>query len=184
MTVEELSDYLRVNKKTIYRLLDQNKIPALRIGHQWRFDRAVIDDWLNQNSLNEGATILVIDDEEVIRVLFREILEKLRHEVITVQDGFQGLELIKRIDFDMVFLDLKMQGIDGVEVFRNIKSLKPDLPVIIITGYPDSDLMTQALAHGPFGIMKKPFGEADIISAVNSFSKPRRTSKTKKQRGN
>ncbi|MFC2045826.1 helix-turn-helix domain-containing protein, partial [Chloroflexota bacterium] len=122
MTVEELSDYLRVNKKTVYRMLDQNKIPALRIGHQWRFDKAIIDDWLRQHSSSEGATILVIDNEEIIGILFREILEKLKYEVIAVQDGLQGLELIKRIDFDMVFLDLKMQGLDGVEVFRNIKS--------------------------------------------------------------
>jgi len=179
MTVEELSDYLRVNKKTIYRLLEQNKIPALRIGHQWRFDKTVIDDWLNQNSLSDGATILVIDDEEVVRILFRETLERLKHKVITVQDGFQGLEIIEKMDFDMVFLDLKMPGIDGVETFRNIKSIKPDLPVIIITGFPDSDLMTQALAHGPFGIMKKPFGESDIVSAVNSFGRARKISKAK-----
>jgi len=58
---------------------------------------------------------------------------------------------------------------DGAELFHQIKTMKPDLPVTIITGYPDSDLMSRALAQGPFGVMNKPFSESDIIAAVNSF---------------
>ncbi len=77
MTVGELADYLRVTKKTIYRLLEQDNIPATKVGQQWRFDRALIDQWLQRGSAGTKANILVIDDEEVIRLLFREILEEL-----------------------------------------------------------------------------------------------------------
>lgn len=169
MTVEEVARYLRVTKKTIYRLLRRGKIPATKVGGQWRFEKSAIDKWLHQSSVATAADILVIDDEEVIRSLFKDTLEELGHRVMAVETGFEGLELVKQRDFDLVFLDLKMPGMVGDELFGRIKAIKPGLPVTIITGYPDSGMMRRALAHGPFGVMNKPFGESDIISAVNNF---------------
>lgn len=169
MILEEVAAYLRVTKKTIYRLLKQDKIPATKVGHQWRFNKASIDEWLQQTHGREKANILVVDDEETIRSLFRETLEELGHKVITARTAAKGLDLVNQRDFDLVFLDLKMPGMAGAELFRQIRTIKPKLPVTIITGYPDSDLMARALAQGPFGIMSKPFGETDIIAAVNNF---------------
>jgi len=169
MTLEEVAAYLRVTKKTIYRLLRQGKIPASKVGHQWRFDKASIDEWLKQKSGGADANILVIDDEDMIRSLFKETLEDLGHRVIAAGTSTEGLELVKQGDFDLVFLDLKMPVMDGTELFRQIRIIKPNLPVTIITGYPNSEMMARALAHGPLGVMKKPFGESDIISAAHNF---------------
>ena len=169
MTVAEMADYLRVTEKTVYRLLKRGSIPATKVGHQWRFKKASIDEWLHKNSLGTKGNILVVDDEETIRVLFKETLEELGHRVVAVETGSTGLELVKQQDFDLVFLDLKMPGMDGAELFHQIKTIKPKLPVTIITGYPSSDIMTRALAQGPFGMMNKPFTESDIIAAVNTF---------------
>ena len=169
MTLEEVANYLLVTKKTIYRLLDRRVIPAIRVGHQWRFDKASIDAWLRQNSTETVATILVIDDDETICSLFKDTLEIAGHTVTTVSDSATGLELAKNGDYDLVFLDLKLPGIDGAELFRQIRVAKPELPVTIITGYPDSDLMMSALAHGPFGVMKKPFKVSDVLTVVRSY---------------
>jgi len=169
MTGEEVAGYLRVGKKTIYRLLKQGKIPATRVGQQWRFNKASIDEWLKEKSAETEAYILVVDDEETIRSLFKNTLEELGHKVIAAETGLKGLELLKQRDFAMVFLDLKMPGMDGAEFFRQIKTIRPQLPVIIITGHPDSDIMARALAQAPFGLMNKPFDESDIITAVNTF---------------
>jgi len=169
MTLEEVSQYLRVTKKTIYRLLRRGSIPATKVGHQWRFNKASIDKWLHQNSVSTRASILVVDDEAIIRVLFKETLEELGHRVVAVGTGYEALELVKKQDFDLVFLDLKMPRMVGDELFGRIKSMKPRLPVTIITGYPDSGMMSRALAQGPFGVMNKPFTESDIIAAVNTF---------------
>ncbi len=169
MTVGEVADYLRVTKKTIYRLLGQSKIPATKVGSQWRFEKSSIDGWLQRNSVGAKASILVIDDEEVVRSLFKETLEELGHRVIAVETAAEGLELVEQRDFDLVFLDLKMPGMVGDELFGHIKAIKPRLPVTIITGYPDSGMMARALAQGPFGVMDKPFGESDIIDAVANF---------------
>ena len=171
MTVREVADYLRVTKKTIYRLLLRGKIPATKVGNQWRFAQGAIDKWLQRNSVKAKANILVVDDEEVVRLLFKTILGELGHQVTGAETAAKGLAEVKEQDFDLVFLDLKMPGMDGAELFRRIKTIKPRLPVIIITGYPDSEIMARALGYGPFGVMNKPFGEADIVNAVSSFLK-------------
>jgi len=169
MTVEDVAGYLRVTEKTIYRLLRQGKIPATKIGRQWRFNKTLVDKWLKRNAVGAKANILVVDDEATIRSLFKETLEEQGHRVKTAKTASEGIELVKQQDFDLVFLDLKMPGMNGAEFFSQIKTIKPKLPVTIITGYPDSDMMARALAQGPFGVMNKPFAESDIIAAVASF---------------
>ena len=169
MTVEELARYLRVTERTIYRLIKGHKIPVIKVGRQWRFEKAAIDEWLHQNVVGEEEKILVVDDEEMVRALFEETLSKHGYGVVTAKNGTEGLELIKRQDFGLVFLDLKLPGMDGAELFRRIKAFRPNLLVVIITGYPNSDMMARALAHGPFGIIKKPFTDVDIVTATNSF---------------
>ena len=169
MTPEEAASYLRVTKKTIYRLARLDKIPATKVGQQWRFRRTEIDEWLRQNSTVAKASILVVDNEESIRSLFKETLKDSGYKVLTAATGSKGLEMVKQRDFDLVFLDLKMPGMDGAELFRQIKSAKPNLPVAIITGYPGSHMMAQASALGPLGIMNKPFNGTDIAALVANF---------------
>ncbi len=169
ITVEEAADYLRITKRTIYRLLKRGNIPSTKVGRQWRFDKASIDEWLQRNSAQAKATILIVDDEETIREIFKEALEELGHRVMVAENGYKGLELVKQWDFDLVFLDLKMPDMDGAELFHQINTIKPKLPVTIITGYPESEIMARALAQGPFGVMKKPFSASEIVMAVNNF---------------
>jgi len=169
MTLEEVANYLRVTKKTIYRLLERRSIPAARVGRQWRFDKAAIDIWLSQSSTKAAANILVIDDDEIVCSLFKDTLEDAGHRITTINESSKGLELVKSQDYDLVFLDLKMPGIDGAELFRQIRVTKPELPVTIITGYPDSDLMMSALEYGPLGVMNKPFNASEIITAANNY---------------
>jgi DNA-binding response OmpR family regulator len=77
--------------------------------------------------------------------------------------------MVKDQDYSLVFLDLKMPGMDGAELFKRIKEAKPNLPVTIVTGYPDSDLMMRALTYGPLGVMNKPFSGSNILAAVNNY---------------
>jgi excisionase family DNA binding protein len=169
MTLEETANYLRVTTRTIYRLIDKHDIPVRKVGRQWRFDKVSIDAWLSQNRAEKTARILVIDDDETICSLFRDILEGAGYFVMTTNWSSAGLELVKNQDYDLVFLDLKMPEMDGPELFRQIRLARPELPVTIITAYPDSDLMMSALAHGPLGVMRKPFVVSDILSAVRNY---------------
>ena len=96
--------------------------------------------------------------------LFKDTLEEAGHRVRAVSESSEGLELVKDRNHNLVFL-----GMDGAELFRQMRVTKPELPVTIITGYPDSDLMMSALAHGPLGVMSKPFRGSDILTAVNNY---------------
>ena len=169
MTLEEVADYLRVTRKTVYRMLEKRDIPSVRVGHQYRFDRTAIDDWLHHSSVGSVVNVLVVDDDEAVGDIFRENLELAGHQVTTATDSTKGLELAKNVDFDIVFLDLRMPVMDGVEFLRRIRAVKPDLPVTVITAYADSDQMRDAMAIGPFGVMKKPFRSADIMTAVRTY---------------
>ena len=169
MTVGEVANYLRVTTRTIYRLLDKRAIPVKKVGRQWRFDKAEIDIWLRQRPTEKAGKILVIDDDETVCSLFKDTLEGSGHTVTTVNESSQGLELVNNKEYDLVFLDLKMPVMDGAELFRQIRLVKPELPVTIITGYPDSDLMMNALTYGPLGIMNKPFRGSDILAAVDNY---------------
>lgn len=169
MTAEEVASYLRVTERTIYRMLKRGKFPAIKVGNRWRFERNSIEQWLQQKSVGTSAAILVVDDEKAVRLLIKKTLEELGHRVTVAGVASEGLELVKQQDFDLVFLDLKMPGMDGAELFRQIRIIKPKLPVTIITGYPESETMARALAQGPLGFMSKPFGESDVIAAINSF---------------
>lgn len=169
MTVKEVAKYLRVTKRTMYRLLREDAFPATKVRHQWRFDKESVDEWLRRKSIGRPAAVLVIDDENSVQLLIKKTLEELGHKVTAVGNAEEGLELVKQADFDLIFLDLKMPGMDGAELFRQIKKIKPKVSVAIITGYPDSEILSRALAQGPLGVMKKPFGESDIIAAVRNF---------------
>jgi DNA-binding NtrC family response regulator len=115
------------------------------------------------------ARILVVDDDENICNLFRDTLEDSGHSATAVPDPLLALRLIQEQDFDLVFLDLMMQGMNGAELFGRIREVKPDLPVTIITGYTDSELMKSAVSYGPFGVMGKPFRATDILAVVSSY---------------
>jgi excisionase family DNA binding protein len=169
MTLEEVAEYLRVTRKTIYRLLEKRAIPSARVGHQWRFDKTSIEAWLRSNSSGNTANVLVIDDDGSVCDMFRDILEEAGHTVKTTTDSREGLRLAVAGSFDIVFLDLKMPVIDGAALFREIRVVKPDIPVTIVTAYPDSELMLNALASGPFSVMKKPFTGSDILTVIRTY---------------
>jgi len=175
MTVEELGQYLRFTNKTVYKMLKQGAIPGIKIGNKWRFEKKAIDNWLHNRMKGKKARVLVVDDDGMIRALFRETLEKEGHTVIGASTGAEGIKCVKESDFDLVFLDLKMPGMDGVELFKQIKIAKPELPVTIVSGYPGSEMMERAIKHGPLGIMNKPFKIADIIMLVNSYLRTRQS---------
>ena len=169
MTIEELEKYLRFTRKTIYKLLKEGSIPATKIGNKWRFDKEAIDKWLQKGMERARARILVIDDDELIRSIFKETLEQEGHIVVTADNAAKGLMYVTQREFDLVFLDLKLPGTDGADILREMKGAKDKLPVIIITGYPNSEMMERAMKQGPISVMIKPFNDSDIINAVNNF---------------
>lgn len=112
------------------------------------------------------SNILVVDDEEVIREGMRRILEAEGYQVQTAASGQAAGEKIQAEDFDVVITDLKMPGMDGIEVLKTIKILQPGVPVMIITGYSTVDSAVEAMKQGAFDYIAKPFTSELIIGKV------------------
>ena len=171
LTPQELAEMLQLNSATITRKAKKGEIPAIKIGKQFRFDKDQIDKWLTQQTVGRPAYILVIDDEPVIGQLFKDILGKNGYSVTIALSSPEAMELINKQRFDLIFLDLVMPEIDGCELFRSIRKIDKQVPVAIVTGYPDSELLIKAKEQGPFIIMIKPITDADILQAVHTFSR-------------
>ena len=107
-------------------------------------------------------TALVIDNDEAILDMFTDVLGTGGWECVTADSGPAALKHLQQSQFDLVFLDLMMPVMNGAVTLREIRKLDQDVPVVIITGYPDSDLMSEALQTGPFAVMKKPFSLKDL----------------------
>jgi CheY-like chemotaxis protein/glycine cleavage system H lipoate-binding protein len=115
---------------------------------------------------NPKAKILCVDDEEVILGSFRKILVLDGYSVDTVETGQEALGLIQKHHYDFVFTDLKMPLMDGVEVCKSVKFMRPDIDVIIITGYASVETAVETMKYGAMDYVQKPFTEDELIEFV------------------
>jgi DNA-binding NtrC family response regulator len=111
--------------------------------------------------------LLVVDDEAVIREGMRRILATAGYHVEISASGRTAIEKIQEQDFDVVITDLKMPGMDGIEVLKTIKILQPEVPVIIITGYSTVDTAVDAMKNGAFDYIAKPFTSELILDKLH-----------------
>jgi CheY-like chemotaxis protein len=119
------------------------------------------------------ARILVVDDDVAVQSTVRLLLERAGHSVVTAGDGRKGLALCGTGDFDLLFLDIFMPGMDGFETMRMVRQHHPRMPIIVISGRPISteadaapDFLTMATKLGAVSSLQKPFRPADLLAAV------------------
>jgi excisionase family DNA binding protein len=187
LTTEEVLEYLQVNLRTVYRLIKAGKIPAVRVGRQWRFRKRDIDAWLDSQRPRGGAAraaaqpqpaaarpatgsarprVLVVDDESSIRDLLAKTLALAEYDVDVAPDGRSALERMRMYPYDLLIADLKMPGMDGLTVIREAKRYKADLPVIIITGFSTESSAIEAVNLGVAGYLTKPFRVPQVLAAA------------------
>jgi excisionase family DNA binding protein len=181
LTTEEVLDYLHVNLRTVYRLIKAGKIPAVRVGRQWRFNRADLDAWLDgQRSRKSRSTpvtasaptsperprVLVVDDEASIRELLTRTLALTEHDVEAVPDARSALDRLRLGPYDLMIADLRMPVMDGLTLIREARRLQPTLKVIIITGYSTESSAIEAVNLGVVGYLVKPFRVPHVLAVV------------------
>ena len=113
------------------------------------------------------ARILAVDDEAIILDSFRKILVVAGFSIDTVENGREALGLILKRDYDFVFTDLKMPEMDGLEVTKAVKHLRPDIDVIVITGYASIETAIETMKYGAMDYVQKPFTEDELIEFFN-----------------
>ena len=179
LTTEEVLAYLQVNLRTVYRLIKAGKIPAVRVGRQWRFRKRDIDNWLNSQRAQAGSAmpeavlarhgrsrVLVVDDEASIRDLLAKTLALAEYDVDTASDAATALSRVRTSAYDLLIADLRMPGMDGLSLIRQVKGIRADLPVIIITGYSSETSAVEAVNLGVAGYLRKPFRVPEVLAAA------------------
>jgi len=121
--------------------------------------------------------VLVVDDMQVVGDLFKRLLGEKSYSVIVAGSGEEALAKLKKEHFDMIFLDIVMPGMDGVETLKAIKKVSPQTPVVMMTGYALEDKIEESLKLGAFNCLRKPFEITDVIDAINKVLENNETSR-------
>lgn len=167
LDIHDAARQLGVHAQTVRRLARQNRIPAYKVGKVWRFSRGALRRWADAHHERvRGASILVVDDERITHDLTRRILEPEGYRVSPAFGGAEALALMRRETPDVVLLDLRMPDMPGPDVLKEIRRAHGALPVIIITGYPDGELMHEALRYSPVMMLAKPVTPEQLLESV------------------
>jgi len=115
----------------------------------------------------QSRKILVVDDEQNMRIALFEALTRRGHDVVVAENGRMAVEMLEKSLPDLVFSDIKMPEMDGMELLRQIKTLYPELPVVIMTGFATVDTAVEAMKQGAFDYILKPFPVEIIEETVS-----------------
>lgn len=165
LTIREVAAYLRLPLSTVYRLAERRVLPGHKIGRQWRFHRSVLEDWFRQQAATARATLLVVDPDESTRQQLVAGLQSGRDRVLAAATGKEALEIAESTRLDLVILDAALPGASGAETFRGLRAVRPELPVVLLAGSRDGELLGEILDVGPFTLVSKP-ADAERIRKV------------------
>ncbi|MBI4682917.1 MAG: response regulator [Nitrospirae bacterium] len=116
--------------------------------------------------------LLIVDDEpDMLKLLSMIIREKTSYESVTTNNPLEAVDLVKQGGFDLVIADLKMPGLDGVELIDAIKKIDEDLPIIIITAYGNVESALEIMHKGAFDFITKPFRKEHILYTIDKALK-------------
>lgn len=119
----------------------------------------------------QKQTLLVVDDEDAIREILRDELTAEGYVVLVAATGEEAMELFGRHKIDLALLDIRLPGVDGIEVLKFIQKRYPGTRAIMLTGHSDLKYAMEAREHGARDFIDKPFTTADVLGAVNEALK-------------
>jgi excisionase family DNA binding protein len=166
LTVKETAKYLRIPLPTVYYLVQRGQLPAIQIGGRLRIKKNALDKDILKEEKSGQPTVLVVDDDESLQNLFKLFLKKIGFSRVVVGTVKEAIAALEKQKFDLVFLDLKLPDGPADDVYDFVKRDQPDCPIIIITGYPDSEMLDRILAKGPITVLKKPLKTEQLQQTV------------------
>lgn len=116
-----------------------------------------------------GNKLLIVDDQYGIRILLNEVFQREGYTTFQASNGVQALEIVQKHQPDLVLLDMKIPGMDGIEILKRIKEINPDIQVIIMTAYGELDMIQETRELGAVMHFAKPFDIDDMRDAVRKY---------------
>lgn len=113
--------------------------------------------------------LLIVDDQQGIRLLLNEVFKREGYATFLAANGIEALEIAERIKPDVVLLDMKIPGMDGIEILKRIKLKTPNMPVVMMTAYGELDLIQEAMKLGAAHYFTKPFDIYEVRDAVKGL---------------
>lgn len=120
--------------------------------------------------MKKGSTILVVDDEEVHRLILKRVLDKNGYAVLDAANGAEGLEVMRTLKVDLAIVDLEMPVMNGMEFTKWVKELNPDFPVIIVTGHALNFSPQDILSVNVEAFIQKPVAVDELIRTIDRIS--------------
>jgi DNA-binding NtrC family response regulator len=123
------------------------------------------------NKMDKKTSVLVLDDDIDFRKTLFKILIAKGYEVLEAESGFQAIDLLKKMAFDVILIDIKMPAMDGVQAYKRLKEIRPGTAVIMMTAFAVDDLITEAVKEGAYAILRKPLDMDEVIKIIDEVSK-------------
>ena len=127
----------------------------------------------------EGLRVLFVDDEDDFRETIVKRLNARKIQAMGAESGVRALEIVKDNDFDVIVLDVKMPGMDGIETLRHIKQMKPEIEVIMLTGHASVESGINGIKYGAFDYLMKPMELDPLFEKLNAAYERKRTQQEK-----
>ena len=164
-----------MHTNTVRGWSDLGLIKSYRVGPRGdrRFKAKDIDNFITTVRPNLGGAALIVDDDIGMRQLMEDAVVGEGYEVVAVASGERALEELEKQHFDLIFLDLVLPGLSGVDVLRAIKERNQRTLVAVITGYGDDPIAMEAMSLGPLFFIRKPFKMSDITEVLDAVMRPR-----------
>jgi excisionase family DNA binding protein len=156
MNAEQAAAFLGVHMETMRKLARQARIPGFKVGREWRFRREFLLRWADEQQPVARLSVLVTDDDPLFSRSLYRLLRSQGHRPLLAQSGPVALEVVAAEKVDLILLDLVMPGMTGPQFLQRLRLMEPDLPVVIVTGYPDGPLMQEAMDYAPLLLLPKP----------------------------
>ena len=157
LNITEAAAFLGAHEQTVRRLARRGAIPGFKVGKDWRFRKGAILRWSEEQQRGGGRrSVLIIDDDEKVCRAMGRLLERSSCRVRQTTSGATGLELVAQDVPDLILLDLVMPEMNGIQFLELLRQTHPDLPVVIVTAFPDSDLTMRATQYAPVLLLAKP----------------------------
>ncbi|ODS55720.1 MAG: hypothetical protein ABS36_08965 [Acidobacteria bacterium SCN 69-37] len=176
LTTDEVMDYLQINLRTVYRLIKAGRLPAVRVGRQWRFERTAIEAWLEAHRRANGLAIpvrdrparaLIVDDEQSVRDVLVATLSSAGYTAASAPDGTRALDMLAAEAYDLLIADVWMPGIDGLSLVRAARRQSSTIAVVIITGASSETVAIEAINLSVNGYLIKPFRPDRIVAVAD-----------------